>query len=288
MDRRFPRELGETSQERAARAAVLWPRPTHPMFVSVGAYSARRGHHAAPHRYAVWKLTYYRSGRIDAQVDDTSYRLTPGTVLAVPPYVDHAEVAHTDYSNYYLLVHALPDRSWPRVTADVGSERLGSAFAALVREMSTIDEHSRSMIDALVQQIDITLRRDNARRKESASRVVVNAVEQLLEERHSERLRVRDVAREVGVSGSALRAYFARELGISPQARLLEIRLRHAVALLQTSDLTLGAVAARCGFNSASHLSRHVKAALACTPGELRRRGWLLASRMSGVDGPGR
>jgi AraC-like DNA-binding protein len=273
MDRRFPRELGETSQERAARAAVLWPRPTHPIFVSVGAHSARRGQHAAPHRYAVWKLAYYRSGRIDAQVDDTRYQVTPGTVLAVPPYVDHAEVAHTDYSNYYLLLHALPDQSWPRVTADVGSERLGNAFATLVREMSAIDEHSRSMIDALVQQIDITLRRDNARTQESASRVVVNAVEQLLEERHSERLRVRDVAREVGVSGSALRAYFAKYLGVSPQARLFEIRLRHAVALLQTSDLTLGAVAARCGFNSASHLSRHVKATLACTPGELRRRG---------------
>ncbi|SDU59204.1 helix-turn-helix transcriptional regulator [Jiangella alkaliphila] len=261
---------------RAEAAARQWPSPQRPMFVSAGAYSARRLQHAAPHRYAVWKLAYYRSGAIDALVDGVSYPITAGTVLVVPPHADHAEVAHTAYSNYFVLVNARPDWPWPLITTDDGANRLGGVFAALVREKSAPDEHALAMVDALVQQVDIALRRDHARRHDSAARTIVNAVDQLLEERYAEQVRLDAVARDVGVSGSTLRAYFAAELGMSPQARLLEIRLRHAVALLRTSDLTLASVAERCGYHSASHLSRHVKAALSSTPGEIRRRGHLL------------
>lgn len=242
------------------------------MFVSAGAYSAPRGRHAAPHRYAVWKLTYYRAGRIDAFVAETRYAMTPGSVLAVPPGVDHAEVAHTDYSNYYVLVNALLDWPWSRLTVDAGTPRLSGTFAALVREVSLVDEHSGSMIDALVQQVDVTLRRGAAQRRDSTARAVVNAVEQILEDRYGEHLSVDDLASDVGVSASTLRSYFARETGTSPHARLRAVRLRHAVTLLQASDLTLAAIAARCGYHSASHLARHLKAALGCTPGEVRRR----------------
>lgn len=253
------------------------PDPTDPAFVWLGAYAARRGQHAAPHRYDVWKLTYYRSGRIDAFIDTTRYAATPGTVLAVPPRADHAEVAHMAYANYYLLVNAPPDWPWPRVMSDDGT--LGGAFASLLREMSVSDDDSPAMVDALVRQVDITLRRDAVRRDTDPARGIVSAVEQLMEERHPGPLRIADLAREVGVSGSALRAYFADTIGMSPGARLRDIRLRHAVVLLQTSDLTLHAIAHRCGYHSASHLSRHLKAAMACTPGALRRSARCATSR---------
>ncbi|WP_157987987.1 AraC family transcriptional regulator [Jiangella endophytica] len=258
---------------RAEAAARLWPSPPRPMFVSAGAYAAPRLRHAAPHRYAVWKLAYYRSGSIDALVDCVTHPVTAGSVLVVPPHADHAEVAHTAYSNYFVLVNARPDQPWPRLTADDGEQRLGAIVAALVREKADPDEHAGAMVDALVRQVDILLRRDLSRRHDSVPRAVVNAVEQLMGERYAEHLSIDALAREVGVSGSTLRAYFAAELGASPQRRLLDIRLRHAVSLLQTSDLTLASVAERCGYHSASHLSRHVKATLNATPGEVRRRG---------------
>ncbi len=241
-----------------------------PTFVAVGAYSAPRGRHAAPHHYAAWKVTLYRSGHIDALIDGVPYQVGPGTILTIPPHLDHAEVAHTAYSNYYLLLDAQPDLPWPRVAVDSGTERLGSALAALVSESSTVDEHSPTMVDSLVNVVDVTLRRLAADRTPSRARTIVNAVEQLLEERYGSRCLVADLAREVGVSTSTLRAMFGAELGRSPQERLREIRLHHAVELLQTSNLTLAAVATRCGYHSASHLTRHLKQALGRTPGALR------------------
>lgn len=265
-----PPTLTGSALARAADAALRWPSPTRPAFVAAGAYTARRGQNAPPHHYAVWKLTYYRSGQIDAFIDDVRHPVRPGTVLVVPPHADHAELAHTDYANFFVLVNARPDWPWPAATVDDGEHRLADVFAALAGEMSAPDDHAAAMVDALTRQLDITLQRALTRRHESASRSVVNAADRLLEERHAKSVRIEDVARDVGVSTSTLRAYFAAELGLAPQARLAQLRLRHAVALLQTSDLTLASVADRCGYHSASHLSRHVKAVLACTPGELR------------------
>lgn len=269
MSRGTARPAAVSSQERAARAASSSPHPTDPAFVWIGAYAARRGQHAPPHRYDVWKLTYYRAGRIDAFIDTTRYAVTPGTVLAVPPRADHSEVAHRDYANYYLLVNAPPDWPWPPVMTDDGS--FGTAFTHLLHEISATDEHSPAMLTALVRQIDITLRRDAVRRRTDSARATVAAAERLLEERHPDPLRIAEVAQAVGVSGSTLRAWFAATIGMSPKARLLEIRLRHAVVLLQTSDLTLSVIARRCGYHSASHLSRHLKTVMGCAPGTLRR-----------------
>jgi AraC-like DNA-binding protein len=42
--------------------------------------------------------------------------------------------------------------------------------------------------------------------------------------------------------------------------------VRHALNLLRTSDITIEAVALQCGYDSASHLSRHIKRATGKAP----------------------
>ncbi|GAA1572807.1 hypothetical protein GCM10009804_31680 [Kribbella hippodromi] len=50
----------------------------------------------------------------------------------------------------------------------------------------------------------------------------------------------------------------------------LDVRLRHALAHIRNSTLPLQAIASLTGYNSASHLSRHIKAATGTAPGALR------------------
>jgi len=99
---------------------------------------------------------------------------------------------------------------------------------------------------------------------------MVRAVEQWFEEAYSSPISIAGAARRVGVSPSSLRHYFAEQRGLSPQEALQQVRLRHALTLLRTSDLGLASIAERCGFHSASHLSRRVKAATGSSPGRLR------------------
>lgn len=268
MDTPAPSAPRIGAAERAARAVIHRPRPAGPEFVAAGTWTAVQGQHAGPHRYAVWKLTHYREGRIDAFVDGTRHPVHPGSVLTVPPEGMHAEQAHTGYANSYLLVNAPASWPWPRRIDDDDDGTLGRAFAMVVREAGSAGPHSEAMIGALLTQIDISLRR--AGDATSTARTTVTAAEQLMAAEHTGPLRIADLAARVGVSVSTLRSYFVGELGVSPQARLRQLRLEHAMVLLGASDLTVETIAARCGYHSASHLSRQLKQVLGRSPGQLR------------------
>lgn len=263
-------EQAPSQAERAALIARRMPRPAGPRFVAVGSYQAPAGRHAAPHHYAVWKVGYYLSGEITATVDGTRYLITPGSILIVPPRAAHAEQASTAYSNIFVLVHA-PDRwPWPTIVPPGDLPDVGRLFGALLAESGVHDRFSEELMNALISQLDVLLRRRCAVGSRAAE--VVAAAEQLMYEGYSTGVSITDIAARLAVSGSTLRAYFAAERGCSPQERLRDIRLQNAESLLHTSDLTVETVAIRCGFHSASHLGRHLRAAHGVPPSALRDR----------------
>jgi len=241
--------------------------------VAIGSWAAERGRHAPPHRHAAWKVTFYRTGRIDSVVDGRTYRVGPGTVLVLPPNAAHAEVARTAYSNYYLLLDAPADQPWPEVCTGPAAHEIGSLLSALVREESSPDGWSGSCTAALLALVDATLCRSRSTTDLPRAHHVVRRVEEIFERRYAESLTMAGVAVEAGLSLSTLRSYFAEADRPAPSTVLRQVRLRHAVNLLATSDLPLAAIAARCGYYSASHLSREVKSGTGRTPGTLRTTG---------------
>ncbi len=253
--------------------------PPTPVVLSTGAWSARQGQHAPPHRHAAWKVTYYRTGRITSIVDGERYAVVPGAVLVLRPDQAHEEIAHTAYSNYYTLVDAPPDQPWPARCDGDDAHDVGRISAALLRETSSPDANSPSMTAALMIELDVTLRRHDPAVAPTAAERTLRAAERVVEEAYARPLSVGALAESVGVSSSTLRAHFATAAGLAPLEFVRRVRLRHALGLLRTSDLSLASVAARCGFDSASHLSRHVKAVTGSSPGKLRRPGAQPAQR---------
>lgn len=247
--------------------------PPSPVVISTGAWSARQGQHAPPHRHAAWKITYYRAGRITSVIDGERYDIVPGTVLVLRPNQAHGELAHTAYSNYYTLVEAAAEQPWPVRCDGDDAHDVGRISAALLRETSSPDALSPSMTAALMTELDVTLRRHDPAAAPTAAERTLRAAERVVEEAYARPLSVGELAASVGVSTSTLRAHFASAAELAPLEFMRRVRLRHALGLLRTSDLSLSSVAARCGFDSASHLSRHVKAATGTSPGRLRAGG---------------
>jgi AraC-like DNA-binding protein len=123
----------------------------------------------------------------------------------------------------------------------------------------------------LAGELDILLRRAYEEQERTSGQRVVAEAQRILEERYRESITMSALAAEIGVSRSSLYAHFVRVHGQTPPGYRLEIRLRRALGLLHHSDMTLDAIADSCGFHSASHLSRHVKAAIGFSPGALRK-----------------
>ncbi len=82
---------------------------------------------------------------------------------------------------------------------------------------------------------------------------------------------VGDLAAQAGVSPRTLARRFADQLGTSPGAWLLTRRVAEARTLLESTDLSVEAIAARVGLTSAVNLRRRFRTYVGTTPGAYRR-----------------
>lgn len=238
--------------------------------LGAGIHTAGPGRDYPSHAHTSWELVYYVRGRITCPVGDATYAATPGTVLLTPPRIWHAELSRTGYANRFLQVAAAADSPWPRICFDDGDRSLGRVFDTLVRESTQPSADSDRLCTLLLAELDLLLRRAAATAPVTAAEQLVAQAERIFEERFASRIRIATVAAELGISPSGLRASFARLRGTSPRAALQHVRLRHALGHIRNSTLPLQAIADLTGYDSVSHLSRHIKAATGSSPGALR------------------
>jgi AraC-like DNA-binding protein len=240
--------------------------------VRAGAYSAPKGKSFPSHVDAFWEIHYYRSGHIESVIGDDCIEVHPGMATIVPPRTPHGENAWTAYANYFVFINVPASVALPRVIFDDSDQSLMHVCAACAREFkSHTDPYQDVMLRTLASQLTVLLERVCRNQQCSDAERLVRSVEQLFEENYASPMMVQDVAREMGVSPSHVRAQFKLHRGETPMDCLQRIRLRHALAWLRTSNMTLEAIAHACGYDSASHLSRYVKRTTGKTPGDLRK-----------------
>ncbi|WJH32324.1 AraC family transcriptional regulator [Paenibacillus sp. CC-CFT747] len=109
--------------------------------------------------------------------------------------------------------------------------------------------------------------------EESVSRTnpeSLNGIPSFLSLRLSEPLSVAEMARRANLSPSRFTAVFRKRFGTSPHQYLLELRIRHARELLETTPLKLEEIAEYCGFSDIHHFSKAFKKRTGVSPGSCR------------------
>ena len=243
--------------------------------ISAGPWSAPAGRDFPQQAHAFWEIHYYRVGTITSVIAGQRYPARPGVITAVPPWHWHGELAHTAYENYWVRIEAPKDHPWPIVTVDDANASVRQVIRSLLREYQAQSAEREEMQRLLVGQLDIHLRRTREQASMSRTERLVREAEWTMSERIGRPISIEEIAGLVGVSTSRLRSAFAECRGRSPLAVLHEIRADHAVQMIRAvpaSAASLEAVAYSCGYDSASHLSRHVQRRTGMSPGRLRMR----------------
>lgn len=83
---------------------------------------------------------------------------------------------------------------------------------------------------------------------------------------------VNRVAREAALSRSVLERRMKSLIGRSPGEEIVRLRFAAVEKLLIETDLTLDAIAARCGFNHPQYMAEAFRKRSGMTPGEFRRK----------------
>lgn len=140
-------------------------------------------------------------------------------------------------------------------------EAHGAETAALVAENYV---HDRIREAAQEQHVTAAIRMAGRNRR------LAEAI--LLMERHLEDpLSVDRIAEAVALSGRQLSRLFRSRLRQPPGQFYLDLRIDRAASLLRQTGMSVSEIAVACGFQSASHLGRHLKRRHGATPGQWRR-----------------
>jgi len=247
--------------------AFMHIRPKRAVFA--GAFVGA-GHHYL-HSHPCWELIYQRTGQVDTRQGSTVVHMHPGMVLIHPPFVEHEDDSVDEYSLFYIQMEAPVDVPWPRVTSDDKNQSIGKVCEALVKEWFYRYAGREEMIALLTQQLDILLRRAKLEQHQSPEETLVASAQRILEERYNLPMTTSDLARELGVSRSALYSIFTSTTGQTPKNYVISLRLDHALRMLRHTQSTLEVIASETGFYSSSHLARHIKAATSQSPGSVRK-----------------
>ncbi|MEO7718814.1 MAG: AraC family transcriptional regulator [Capsulimonas sp.] len=240
-------------------------------FRNAGVHIAGAGQDHPFHEDQFWEVMYLRGGHIVCQQGTERFAMHPGMVIIHPPRIRHADFATTAYLTYYLWVDSDTAASWPRLCYDDEHKSLERVCQTVLQEWGARNSDREQMLCLLYDQMNLLLSREN-HETASSGQAIVAAAEQIMETHYREKLTVGEIARRIGASPSSLHAHFARLRGQTPMDRLAKIRLRRALAQLHHTTLTLDSIASLCGYHSASHLSRRVKAVTGESPGRLRVR----------------
>ncbi len=238
--------------------------------VAAGRVEFAPGSEVRPHQHTVCELVYVLEGEIRSQIGDEVYEAQPGVVLLTPPKTIHFEVCPTAWACYYVMIDVPAEHPWSRVYRDDSNRTFAKLRSTLIRELGGREPKRDEMLGLLLGQLDLLLRRTYAQRQFSPAERLVRSVERCLEERFMQRITIKDLANEADVSPSHLRQQFMHLRGRTPMAYLQALRVQHALALTRNSSVGLEAIASMCGYDSASHLSRHVKRTTGKSPGAFR------------------
>ena len=83
---------------------------------------------------------------------------------------------------------------------------------------------------------------------------------------------IEGLAEELKISTTYLRREFCRATGLSPIAYLKDARIRRASQLLLSQDITVGEIAARCGYSSISYFIQDFRKKTGESPSQYRSR----------------
>ncbi len=210
----------------------------------------------------------------------------PGSVVFVPAHREWTGWDEGDATGSYLFVsvdttfieEALGSKHLVGLKPAIGfrDNMIEDALQRIAAELHNPDPISVTMAESQAVQLFVQLLRLNGVGLEPAkgglTPLNLKRINAIIESRPANPPSLEELVREIGVSRRHFFRAFKQSTGKTPHSYVAEHRLKRAVDLLRTTDLSATDIALGCGFASSSHFTVAFKQALGTGPSEFRRR----------------
>ncbi|MBN9552045.1 MAG: GlxA family transcriptional regulator [Alphaproteobacteria bacterium] len=174
----------------------------------------------------------------------------------------------------------LVDRDRATCAGGAGAADLASHFVSKLADDRAAEKAARILVLDRIRT-DRDVQPSGELFPTAASRHIRRAL-LMMESSIQEKTSVSDIAKKLGISRRQLERLFSEEIQTSPVAAYLALRLRYAGTLLANTDLQIGEIAYRCGFQNAGHFSRVYRQNVGIAPSAFRKTGTPLTPAMTG------
>ncbi|MFF2093282.1 helix-turn-helix domain-containing protein [Paenibacillus sp. NPDC058174] len=161
------------------------------------------------------------------------------------------------------------DRSHPMLG------RIGSVLLEMEGEYKAKESHYEAVVRAQMLRFLAFVNRyfakaDGMGASQSRGMEIIRQTLRRVEDHIGHPWTLKELAETAHLSPSRFSALFVQTVGTSPMDYLIQLRLSHAVALLETTDAKIIEIAAECGFRNLSNFNRLFKQHIGKLPSELR------------------
>lgn len=160
-------------------------------------------------------------------------------------------------------------RSSMRLGGEAFAE-LGQLIARTIEEYNALRPARKTLLMAYFSEIAVMLSRQYSAADGGRTDGVAGAAA-FMESRFSESGCMEEVLSRLHYSERHFVRLFSRAYGMTPARYLADIRMRKAAALLKGTSLTVGEIAARCGFSDPNYFSRAFRREFGMSPVEYRQ-----------------
>jgi two-component system response regulator YesN len=101
---------------------------------------------------------------------------------------------------------------------------------------------------------------------------IVDMVKQFIDQHFAEEISVQIIARELHFTPNYISTVFKAVCGKSISAYLMDVRIGHAIQLMQQTDLTINEISLMCGYENVTYFYIQFKKAKNATPAEYRKQ----------------
>jgi AraC-like DNA-binding protein len=217
----------------------------------------------------------------EVNLDHAVFKLSPENALLVFPFQFHfyGKLDHEQLNWLFITfegvkptdIQALRDR---RLHLDEHSQNLLVEIAKLWknREQPNVPAYIQLTLSKFLYQLIATHTHIDREQPKPETSNLISKVNAWIFDKGPERRTIEALSKSVGICPSTLRKQFKTSSGVTLGRYLREQQLLHATSLLSDSQLPIGEIAIRCGYESSASFSRAFRHQSGENPRKYRNR----------------